>query len=221
MSARRRRLLVALLLACGGCEVPLMPPTHTSEFYEFRLDITPPRVLRWESGTTIRVHAMPGSAARAGILEGALDRGMRMWNAHALYGEYELIRAASVAEADVVLQWSDEVPPVDVAECPPQLSRAVTTFCLDDSGRHLHRFPLATGASSVRMLVTVLGSEAARGDRVDRLVSHELGHVLGIARHSAAASDLMFGGELTRATLTARDAATLRMLYHTRPDVTP
>jgi predicted Zn-dependent protease len=214
-------LVVALAVALAACEGPTMPPALLGDLYEFRLPTTPVQVLRWESGARVRIHVTPSTGARAGVLEGALARALVVWNREALYGEYELVQVASLNDADVVVRWSDEVPPVDMSECPPDVSRAVTTFCLDESGDHLEPFPHTGGTNSVRMVVSVLGSEAARADRVERLVAHELGHVLGIARHSLDAGDLMYGGELTRATLSTRDAATIRVLYHTRPDITP
>src|SRR5688572_23266031 len=216
-----KRVALALLAAAVACDSPAVPPTLLGDFYEFRLPTTPLQVLRWESGARVRVYATPSTGARAGVLEGALGRAMPVWNARALYGEYEMVSVADLNDADVVLRWSDELAPVDMSECPPDVSRAVTTFCLDESGDHLEPFPHAGGTNSVRMVVSVLGSEATRADRVDRLIAHELGHVLGIARHSLNVEDLMYGGELTRMTLSARDAATIRMLYHTRADVTP
>jgi predicted Zn-dependent protease len=221
-----KRLLLAAAAALVACEGPTIPPRVESEIYPFHLATSPPSVLRWPSGTAIRVFVAGGSGERATILHEAFTEGAAVWNASARYGEYELVEAASLREADVLLRWSDDVVPVDLTGCEPEISRAVTTFCLsDDDPTRLHVYPLAGAdagaASSVRMIVTILGSEASRTDRGRRLVVHELGHVLGIARHSPVADDLMFGGELTRSTLSRRDAATIGVLYHTQAGVTP
>ncbi|HSJ10278.1 MAG TPA: hypothetical protein VK928_10200 [Longimicrobiales bacterium] len=221
-----KRLMLAAAAALVACEGPTIPPRVDSEIYPFHLATSPPSVLRWPSGTAIRVFVAGGSGERATILQEAFAAGASVWNASARYGEYKLVQATSLRDADVVLRWSDDIAPVDLGACEPEISRAVTTFCLrDDDAKRLHVYPL-TGAdagapSSVRMIVTILSSEATRTDRGRRLVVHELGHVLGIARHSPDAGDLMFGGELTRSTLSRRDAATIGVLYHTQPAVTP
>jgi predicted Zn-dependent protease len=53
------------------------------------------------------------------------------------------------------------------------------------------------------------------------LVTHELGHVLGLARHSDEPRDLMYGGELTTAVPGRRDQASVQVLYQMPPDVVP
>lgn len=220
-------LLVVAVLTGAACDVPTVPPRLASEVYDFRLGTTPPAVLRWPSGSTIRVHVAGGPQAnRAQLLLTAFDTGARAWNERALYAEYELVSATQLSAADVVLRWSDESPPVITTDCVPVLGRAATTFCLtnpDPAQARLHVFPLLNdeAPSNVRMIVTILGAEAAQSDRVMRLVAHELGHVLGLAQHSLNAQDLMYGGDLTRATLSVRDASTVQILYQTRPTIVP
>jgi hypothetical protein len=120
-----------------------------------------------------------------------------------------------------VLTWSD-IDVVDTAACRPALTRAVTTFCIDTLTARLIAFPLAGGEDSgVRMLVTVLATEASVPDRIPRLVAHELGHVLGIARHSPNPLDLMWRTDPDATRPSTRDAATVQVLYHMRPDVVP
>lgn len=220
--------LAALLCAgvLAACESPVIPPKAVHEIYSFRLGTEPPSVLRWPSGARVAVHVAARAGARAELLESAFTAAAATWNRPVLFGEYEIVSAGGVVDADVVLRWSDEVAPVDLSGCQPVISRAVTTFCLaaDDASR-LHRFPLRpphdTAHSRVRMVVTILGSEASRPHEVERLVAHELGHVLGLADHSPDPQDLMFGGQPTRATLSRRDEATIHVLYHTRPDILP
>lgn len=229
---RARLLLAALSLA--ACDGPIVPPNTTADIYDFRLPTVPPSVIRWPSGTRVRVHVAGAAGARADSLSAGLARGAAEWNRHALYGEYEVVRASSLGAADVVLRWSDEPSPVDMTECAPELASAVTTFCLsaDDPSR-LHVFPLARppvfdppivdpdATSSVRFVITLLGTPAANSEAVSRLVLHELGHVLGIGRHSPDAGDLMAAGVPTRHSLSSADIATIQILYHTRPDITP
>ena len=212
-------------LSLAGCDGPLVPPNTTADIYDFRLPTAPPSVIRWPSGSRVRVHVVGAAGEREDFLSAGLASGAAEWNRHALYGEYEVVRASSLGTADVILRWSDELSPVDMTECAPQLASAVTTFCLsaDDPSR-LHAFPLVMdpqSPSSVRFVITLLGTQAGSSDAVSRLVLHELGHVLGIGRHSPDAGDLMAAGVPTRHSLSSADVATIQILYHTRPDITP
>jgi len=221
----RRLLALLAALPLAGCDSPTLPPRATSEIYDFRLDTSPPQVLRWPSGTRVDVYVAADAAAREQLLASALARGAAEWNRHALYGEYEVARTASLSNADVVLRWSDETAPIDMSGCPPGGAIAVTTFCLDDTGLHLEPYPVIGAGdeepNTVRFVITILGTQAAQPDVAERLVLHELGHVLGIVRHSTNANDLMATGVPTRSTLSLRDIATVRILYHTEPHITP
>lgn len=226
---RRRPVRVGLLLglfAVAACDPAIVPPKLASEIYDFRLPTAPPMVLRWPSGSTVRVFVAGGpQPARASLLADALETGSRIWNERAFYAEYRLERAASLRDAHVVLRWSDETPPVETSQCSPAIARAVTTFCIETAENRLRAFPLLppddASASRVRMIVTILGTESAQPESVIRLVAHELGHVLGLAQHSLNAQDLMYSGDLQRAALSVRDAATIQILYHTQPDIVP
>jgi predicted Zn-dependent protease len=221
----RARLLLALspLIAAAACDPAIVPPKLASEIFDFRLNTAPPSVLRWPSGTTVRVFVASGPQPRAATLEQAFETGARIWNERAFYGEYRLVRTTNPHDADVVLRWSDETPPVITSSCSPAIARAVTTFCIETSENRLRIFPLTDDevTSSVRMLVSILGTESTQPQSVERLVAHELGHVLGIGQHSLNPQDLMYAGDLQRAVLSVRDAATIQILYHTQPDITP
>ncbi|HSJ14208.1 MAG TPA: matrixin family metalloprotease [Longimicrobiales bacterium] len=219
------RLMIALgVLTLTACESATLPPRRSADVYEFRLPTTPPAVLHWRAGTTVRVYVSSDAATRATLAD-ALAAGAAEWNRYALFAEYRLQATTSLDDADVVLRWMHEPSELDLTGCLPAGARAVTTFCLadpDSVAAGLYRFPAADGAETdVRMVVSVLGSEATIAGRVASLVTHELGHVLGIAQHSDVAADLMAETQLSRTTLSARDAATVQTLYHTRPDLVP
>ena len=114
---------------------------------------------------------------------------------------------------------------LDLSGCIPSGARAVTTFCLTDPDPEqasLTPFARSDGTpTDVRMVVSVLASEASVPGRVPSLVTHELGHVLGIATHSDVAADLMSDSQLSRTTLSTRDIATIQTLYHTRAGLVP
>jgi hypothetical protein len=114
--------------------------------------------------------------------------------------------------------------PLDVSNCPVVLGNAATTFCPTADLLRLIPFPFTNGAgpadSHVKMLVTVIGSASSDQPRANMLVAHELGHVLGIARHSPNAQDLMFA-TVTVSALSHADVSTIQVLYHTAPDLVP
>lgn len=221
MSARR--LACATLILLAACDSAALPPRPTEDVYEFRLPTSPPLVLRWPSGSTVRVYVAGGTvAAQATALAGALTQGAAAWNRYARFGEYRVGSTDDLGQADVVLRWSGEASPVDLSQCLPAGSRAVTTFCLDSANARLRPFPRSDGGSSrVRMVVTILPSQLAIAGRVTSLVTHELGHVLGIARHSEEPRDLMYSGDLTALLPSRRDQATVQVLYQMRPQVVP
>ena len=221
-----RYLALVLLMVAGACDPPTIPGRDSTDIYDFTLATQPPLVIRWPSGSEIRVWIESGPAAnRAGLLETAFAAAADAWNEHAVFAEYRLTRARSLDAADVVLIWSDVIPPVVTDDCRPVVTQAVTTFCVDGlSGTEprLRPFPLRDGGTGhVRMLVTVLGSEAARPDFVNRLVVHEFGHVLGIGRHSPERNDLMWRTDPLVDRPSPREAATVQVLYHVRPDILP
>lgn len=219
-------LLAAVVLSVAGCESATVPARDGISLYDFRL-ITPEAdslVLRWPVGSTIRVYVNRGTdPERFDALRSAFASGAEAWQAAALYGEYEITEVNSPDNADAVLTWSGDLLPVVVSDCAPGGSRAYTTFCLDDSGEHLRPFPLANSdrTGTVRFLLTVRSTEGGEQARVNALVAHELGHLLGIAQHSRVQTDLMHEDQVSLSVPNARDRATVQVLYHTRPDITP
>ena len=217
-------LVFIALFGTTGCDSPMIPGRAIEDTYAFTLETTPPLVLHWPTGSTIRILiASSSNEDRANLLASAFQSSAAAWNDVALFAEYRLVQTNDTANADVILTWSDVIPPVETENCRPAVTQAVTTFCIDglatDDPR-LRVFPLRSGASSrVRMLVTVLAAEANDPATVRRLVAHELGHVLGIARHSGDARDLMFRTDPVIERPGPRDAATVQVLYHVGADV--
>jgi hypothetical protein len=219
-----RRLVVAGVLL-SACDSPVIPGRDIADVYAFDLPTQPPAVLRWPAGATVRVFIAPGrDEANTAALRDAFEAGASAWNEAAVFAEYRLAASSRIEDADAVLVWSDVLPPVETEQCRPSITQAVTTFCIDGFGTdsvQLRVFPLRapqSGASRAKMLITVLASEFGS---VDRLVAHELGHVLGIARHSNDSRDLMWRTDPPVSRPTRRDAATVQVLYHTRADIVP
>jgi len=222
-----RRIVVLLVsLGLAACDPPTIPGRDAWEVYDFTLTTVPPLVLHWPSGSTVRVWVEPGASdTKTAILEDSFRHAADAWNDVAVFAEYRIARTDDLASADVVLAWSDVLLPVDTRECRPMVVLAVTTFCIDGLGGDapvVRPFPLADGGESrVRMLVTVLATQASDPAVVPRLVTHELGHVLGIGRHSDDPDDLMWRGDPPLDRPGPRDAATIQLLYHVRADIEP
>lgn len=217
-----KKLLLFCLLLCA-CDAPTVPERLRQDVYDFRLITPAPKVLHWPVGTTVHVFTVTDAdAIQAEWLREGVRFGMNAWNTAALYGEVKFVAVSAVADADVVVQYSLSTSPLNTTNCVPGGGLAYTTFCLDSGGEHLAAFPLRDGGDSrVKFLVTVRSGVATDAEGVRRLVSHELGHTLGLAQHSPLQTDLMYAGVLLRADPNTRDRATLEVLYHTVPDITP
>lgn len=217
----KKLLLVALAL--GACDSPTVPERLLRDVYEFRIRTPEPQVLRWEIGQTVRVFVVDdANATRAEYLRAGVTHGITAWNNAALYGEVVLEEAESIEEADVVVEYSEMESPLDLSSCLPSGGFAFTTFCLTSDRLHLEPYSLhAGGQTGVKYVVTVRTTAATDAANVRRLVTHELGHVLGIGQHSPRQTDLMFAGTLNVDIPSPSDRATLQVLYHTRADITP
>lgn len=219
-------LAVALVVACDG---PLIPERLgiVNEVYNFALPPPyAPLVYRWPTGHTIRVFVAAGAdAERQTILRDSVFRpAANAWESAMLYREFGFALTEMAEDADVVLAWSDAELPIDVTDCPPPTGAvAVTVFCLGEEPGRLMPFPMKspdTATSRVRMVVVIRAVEASNPTSARNLGAHELGHVLGIGRHSSNREDVMFGYPTTYRP-TRADRATVRLLYHTMPDLIP
>ncbi|MEX0890893.1 MAG: matrixin family metalloprotease [Gemmatimonadota bacterium] len=217
--------VAANLGLAGACDAPTIPERRLDDTYAFTLPTATgdTLVLRWPQGSVVRVWAADADAGAP--LRAAFEAGAALWNERALFGEYRLVAAAAPAEADILLAWAPGPLPVDTEACPPLTRRGTTTFCLrdQDGRRRLDVFPLLAGEDhgQVRMLVTFLREAGAPPADLAALVAHELGHVLGLTRHSPNPLDLMYESPGMPPALSLRDAATVQVLYHTRADIVP
>jgi len=210
-------LLCAALLA--ACDSPTIPAR--ADAYPFALPGAG-LVFHWEPGTRVRVHVAAEPAERAQALADAFDAAAAAWAVAAPLAEVTFARAAA-ASADVVLAWSDGPFPVETTGCPPAGSGGgATTFCLTPENDGFVPYPLSGGgASDVLFLVTISPTLSADPVLMRRLVTHEVGHALGLFQHSPNADDLMFGGSLVADAPTDADRATFYTLYHTPSDLAP
>lgn len=235
-----------VLVAAGGasaCETPTVPLSLREEDlpYDFRLRLpvagpdaagTDTLTFHWGRGSTVPVFIVESSAGGRPALGPAFRHAAEAWNAAALFGEVRLRETAELGRARVLLGWSDGARVVNVPEgCvgPTTGGAASTQGCIvdgqDAEGRPVRRlqvWPRADGeASQVGILVSVAPRPGTDEERVRRLVTHEMGHALGILGHSPNPRDLMWSGLILSDTLTRADRATLRTLYQARRDILP
>lgn len=219
-----KKLILVWCVVAAACDSPTVPERFLRDVYDFRLIMpTDTQTLRWPVGAVVRLFVVNDpDATRTEYLRTGVAHGVQAWNSAALYGEVQLVQTDRVDDADVVVQYTPATSPVDLGGCSPGGGAAYTTFCLTADEAHLSVFPLTSGGTGrVKFVVTVRATAATDAVNVRQLVSHELGHVIGIARHSAKQTDLMYGGTLNRDTPSPADRATLQVLYHTSPDITP
>lgn len=217
-----RKLFCACLLL-AACDSPTVPERFLRDVYDFRLITPVPQVLRWPVSSTVRVFVTnDADGTRMQWLENGLANAVSVWNAAALYNEVKLSEVRSLQDADVVVGYNTTPYPVDASGCVPGGGLAYTTFCRAPGNGHLAPFPLRDGGGGrVKFLVTIRSTSAIDEVTVRRLLTHEIGHVLGIGQHSPKPTDLMYAGTLNRDDPSPADRATLQVLYHTVADITP
>lgn len=203
--------LVAAFLILGACTDAAAPRVDPPAYDPTQL--TGGVVYRWSTGQTIAVYVDP-TAVSAGVdLAGATAAGMAAWKAALGGNQFAFRTATAAADADVVVHVSAAPRLVGLAGCaePPTFAGGVTFFCpARDSALTL---PLVGGPGAGRVKVDIAINPAATNavNTLRALVTHELGHAVGIGGHSTDALDVMFAQPAVSAP-SNRDIRTLRWL---------
>jgi len=197
-----------LIAACADPTVPDRSGTYSFADTSFSgID-----VFRWPaSRLPVRFWADP--RGNMGFLVG---RAIRAWEDQLLYAEFRGAVVGDSLAADVIVQWRDSVPP-DVAPdttAAPNSCGGLTSFDYDSTGLAL------AGPLHVSLSVLSGGSLGHVQDCMRRTVIHELGHSLGLFRHSPDPDDIMFAQPAVRYP-SRLDRWTIETLYHTTPTIGP
>ena len=214
-----------LLMSVLACETPSVPFDFGQ--YDFRLVVGTTggqlrRTFHWGAGADVPVFVNQPEVGGRPSMADALDRASDVWTRAAIFSEIRLRRTTNLDEAVAVLQWKDVEPILSTpVGCDgPGTGAASTRGCLNAAADSLITWPRRDqGPSNVLFNVIVQLRPDADDDLLELLVTHEMGHVMGILAHSTSADDLMWGGIVTTGELSGADRQTLRTLYQSPVDL--
>lgn len=209
----RRVLLFALCAAAAAaCAEPTTPDRECAGCYYSFADTFPPDTLvfHWTSDRLpVRFWADP-----RGPMPDLVRAAMVTWEAQFLYGEFRGVLVSDSSHADVIVRWSGAVPADTAADS------SVVAAC---SGGTTN--PELFSDSSVDVLhididVDTSYTRPEVASCIRRVTIHEMGHSLGLVRHSPYNSDIMYGSAPIFAP-SAEDRRTVEVLYHTKATIVP
>lgn len=205
--------LAALLV---GCDAPAVP----SDARGYDPAALTGFLYHWGPGRTLALHVDPSGAPAGVDLTEDVRAGLRAWAGVTHLGELRWRLVDRAEEADVLVRHAVSPRPVSGAGCPDDTppATAFTFFCVDEAGR-AQVLPFRDGrAGRVKMDVAIDTRFIADADTRRAIVTHELGHVLGLGAHSSDPTDVMFAFP-RRSVPSDADARTLRWLFAQRADV--
>jgi hypothetical protein len=207
-----RRLLFGAAILLAACEPAAPMRACAGCVYDFADTIPPDTVLvfHWPaSRLPVRFHADP-----RGAMPALVSLGIATWEGQFLYGEFTGVQVADSSRADVIVYWEAGVPP----DVPPDAGTPVDA-CGGSTSNPANAFPLDSTVLHVGLFVKG-GSDAQVAACLRRVVVHELGHALGLLKHSPYADDIM--NAIPTVTMPSpEDRRTIEVLYHTRATIIP
>lgn len=209
----RPAALAAGLLAVCGAALACTDDTISQCFepvagsYHFAFPGNDSLVFNWVGEQPVRVYAEPPAS-----FQGHVDTAIAVWNSAFRCGELAISRTTDSNVADIIVRNPDALPP---APGP--------AFAADSIGACLGRTDIDTLNREVLRPIRTWIAPASLDSTDIRgcfrfATAHELGHTLGLLRHSTDANDLMYSSPFRRL-LTDIDRHTIQILYHTPPTV--
>lgn len=220
----RHWLPLALAGALAACDAPTVPSEAPAYDPRLALGQGIDVIYHWPLGHTIKVYVSTKGAPAERDLRFAVERGAGAWKRAIRYREFDIALVSDPAQADVTVHFdTDSVVSVTSCAPPPTGAGGVTSACPDESGTTLQAIPLVGGGASNVKFDILISTNPARIPNTGvfyAIVAHELGHILGIGRHSSDPDDLMFGAPQVDVP-SAADAQTLRYLLHQPAQLRP
>jgi predicted Zn-dependent protease len=214
-----RWIAAALVVAAAACSDIAAP--IRSDIYEWRLIVPKPTgsgvdslTFHWpKSRLPVRIWA-----ENAASLPENVPKAIEAWRGAFLYHEFDATVVSDSNTADVIVRAGADV---GVQFARARLNSAFAPACagatdLDISDDHTQlRLP-------VRVFIDPRSDPTAPNLAacLALTTTHELGHALGIWRHSDVATDLMFGEPAVDAP-SKRDLGTAEAIYHLPANVEP
>lgn len=198
-------VLAALAASCSEPAAPRVePPAYDPT------QLTGGLLYRWPTGTTIAVFVDPTAGAGVDLM-GTASAGMQAWKTALGGNQFSFRTATSPSDADVIVHLSAAPRLVGLAGCatPPDLAGGVTFLC--PARDSVLTLPLIAGPGTGRVKIDIAINPAATSatHSLLALVTHELGHAIGIGGHSSDPADVMHA-QPSVTTPSQRDIATLR-----------
>ncbi|MFN5581062.1 hypothetical protein [Gemmatimonas sp.] len=208
---------VSGLLLAGGCDAPSTAPTS---FAYDPTALTAGQRYRWSNGRRVNVYVVPTSTGPydlSATVNGAIAR----WNAVPDRERFTLQRTTNIAQANVIVfERGSAMPVTPPPGCPYSTTGASGyTYLCPINGRAA-LLPLTTDGPSgtATVLIRIDMGRITLAPLFDAVVTHELGHAVGIGGHSDSEADVMFASPRTSA-ISGRDTQTLRWLLAQTADV--
>jgi predicted Zn-dependent protease len=213
MSGRHRWTALALVVAAAACS-DIAHPTR-DQVYEWRLIV----LNAGATGVDSLSFHWPGSrlpvriwAENAASLPENLPKAIEAWRAAFLYGEFDATVVSDSTRADVIFRAGPPPGPPSLARVrlnatlAPQCSGATDIALSDDHTRLELPIRVYIDPSSAP-------DDPALPACLALTTTHELGHALGIFRHSDEPTDLMFANPTVPGP-SERDLETAEHIYH-------
>lgn len=202
-----------LLAACAEPAIPIRVPAYSfADTVIIGVDTTV-TVFNWPADRLpVRFYADP-----RGYMRTIVQRAVDTWAAQFLYGEFTGTLVADSTQADVIVVWASGVPPeAEPDPGPPQ-------FACDGQTIYPAADPTDTLTGPIHVELDLVGGSftpAVIAACMRRTAIHEVGHALGLLRHSTFDTNILFAPPQV-ALPNPGDRRTVELLYHTRPTLFP